>query len=75
LSFIFIEPAYLLRLLYIIKHLNCVDELAGNDNMGSEDVQGNHGVALAAISKNGTHDNATRLVDDPFILHEYAIYA
>jgi hypothetical protein len=71
----FVEPACLLNLFYILKHFNCVGELARSDNMESKDVQGNYGIALAAISKNGTHDNATRLVDAPFILREYAIYA
>ena len=35
---------------------NGVDELAGVDNMESEEVHGNRGLALAAISNNGKHD-------------------
>jgi hypothetical protein len=43
--------------------------------METDEVQGNHGVALAATSKNGKYDNATRLIDAPFVLQRYATYA
>ena len=48
---------------------NGADELAGVDNMESEEVHGNHGLALAATSKNGKHD-CNEIIDAPYRLQK-----
>ena len=63
-----VQPAYFICYSFSIA-ANGVDELAGTDNMESEEVNGNRGLALAATSKNGKHACAYGLVHTSFRLH------
>ena len=62
-----LHPAYFICYLF---SNTANGELEGTDNMESDDVQGNHGIAHAAPSKNGKYNTATGLLDDPFRLQQ-----